>query len=125
DCSSGEDGGHRERKLSDEHLPSLVMQGRAGVTEAFARHSPSRRDQPLRRLARSCRGVPISKPVERLGVVAPAPGVTRPALEAVGEERLRLIEAAGTEDGVEQHLLEEITLGMAAANPTDGVPNWE
>ena len=44
-------------------------------------------------------------------------------LEAVGEERLCLIKTSATEDEVDQHLLEEIALGMAAADPTDGVPN--
>jgi len=46
-------------------------------------------------------------------------------LEAVGEERLSLIETASTEDRVDQYLLEEIALRMAAADPTNGVPNRE
>src|SRR5271165_1864719 len=100
-------------------------QCRTGVAEAFACHPPSPRDQPFRRRARCYRAVPISEPVKHLGVVAPTPGVARPVLEAVGEQRLCLIKTASTEDGIDQHLLEEITLGMAAADPTDGVPNRE
>ena len=53
----------------------------------------------------------------------PPPRVARPMLEAVGEEHLCLIKTAGTVDGINQHLLEEITLGMAAADPMDSVPN--
>jgi hypothetical protein len=46
-------------------------------------------------------------------------------LEAVGEERLSLIETGSADDRVDQHLLEEIALRMAAADPTDGFPNRE
>jgi hypothetical protein len=36
-------------------------------------------------------------------------------LEALGKERLRLIETAGTDDRVDQHLLEEIALRRSRA----------
>src|SRR6516162_1893110 len=67
---------------------------------------PSRRDQLLRCRARSRRAAAVPKPVERLGVVSPAPGVARPAIEARGEQYFCLVDTPGTQRRVDQHLFE-------------------
>src|SRR5215471_11785140 len=62
---------------------------------------PSRRDQLLRCRARSRRAAAVPKPVERLGVVSPAAGVARPAIEACGKQYFCLVDTPGTQRRVD------------------------